>query len=173
MGIGSGLMAAVVVRIPAPKKSTPNPKPKPAKPKTPKAAKSHKPKANVVRKVRVGPIYRGFRAVNPVSRAAQHRMPRGSGMATKVKVTVELPETVHRLLEQAAARRRQSENVSMSLDTLIMQIVGGIVCRGSIENALHAWGRYCADHRAVGAAQVKRIELDANAHEQAAQVAEV
>jgi hypothetical protein len=64
----------------------------------------------------------------------------------KHKVTVELSEPVFKLLEAAAKRR------SLDADDITARIIGGILTRGSIDNALNGWGRYLSDRRCVASA---------------------
>jgi len=74
------------------------------------------------------------------------------------KVTVEMTAPVHRLLQQAASRR------SISVGELAAQILGGVLCRGSIDRALACWGDYVSDTRATD--WQSKSKLDANAHEE-------
>jgi hypothetical protein len=73
-----------------------------------------------------------------------------------------IPEVIHKALS-AAARRR-----SMKLETIMLQLVGGVAMRGSIDRTLQKWNAYNNERRlgtcdGHGAAEQKRAGEGQNA----------
>ncbi len=66
------------------------------------------------------------------------------GKGPRGEVIVMFPSTVMGYLE-AAARRR-----AMAADELVMEIVGGVLTRGSIDKALEGWADYRCGYQSSG-----------------------
>jgi len=83
----------------------------------------------------------------------------------KHTIQIQLLDPVFKLMT-AAAKRRSDSRVSMSVDTLCAQIVGGVVTRLSIDRTLAAWEDFLTATRATGCAKQmrQRFEIDAAAH---------
>jgi hypothetical protein len=70
----------------------------------------------------------------------------------KYKLEVEVPEAIYKLLTAAAGRRKMSvintrdpgAGKPMTVPGLALQIIGGVVTRGSVDRALAGWGEYTA-----------------------------
>jgi hypothetical protein len=52
-----------------------------------------------------------------------------------------IPEAIHKALSDAARRR------GMKLETIMFQLVGGTVMRGSIDKTLQRWNAYDSERR--------------------------
>ena len=79
---------------------------------------------------------------------------------TKHKIEIELSASVFKLATEAAARRK-----AIAVETLLAQIIGGVVCRGSIDRALAEFHSYAVATRAIDGAK-----FDAEACEGASRV---
>jgi hypothetical protein len=68
------------------------------------------------------------------------------------KIVIELPERLHKLLRSAADRRH------LSVDATAMQIVGGVVAKGSVDAALNRWGDYTTSTRVLPPSRKAKID---------------
>ena len=95
-------------------------------------------------------------------------------MPAKQKLTIELSQPVYKLLTAAAARRTgnmsshgESGKQPMTAEVLCMQLIAGILTRGSIDRALSHYGEYATDIRALGYARATAMDQNVRSPEAA------
>jgi hypothetical protein len=72
----------------------------------------------------------------------------------KTEIQVSMGPAVYERLTEVA------EQKALPIETVLAQIIGGVVCRGSIDQALGMWGDYEVDARAESFSSHRRRKRD-------------